>query len=130
MEISNKISFTMVLPGSTMKCTGYRKVKLTLQDVHSKKLPENVGKKIIRLIKVPTYEWVPAKQHINLCKEAYLYMTSAMKPDKYYKKDWPRLNKEQRLEWHLAELAKQYNALEYSYVILDDEECNDWRIPY
>ena len=130
MEISNKISFTMVLPGSTMKCTGYKKVKLTLQDVHSKKLPENVGKRIIRLIKIPTYECVIAKQHINLCKEAYLNMTSAVRPDKYYKKDWSRLSKEQRLEWHLAELAKHHGAVDYSYVVLDDDECHDWRIPY
>lgn len=130
MDISNKISFTMVLPGSTMKSTGYRKVKLTLQDVHSKKLPENVGNRIIRMIKIPTYEMVEARQHINMCKEAYLYMTSAAKPEKYFKKDWSRLSKQQRLEWHLNELAKHHGAISYSYVLLDDEECNDWRIPY
>lgn len=120
----------MVLPGSTMKSVGYRKVKLTLQDVHSKKLPENIGNRIIRMIKLPVYEMVEAKKHINLCKEAYLYMTSAVRPEGYYKKDWPRLSKEQRLDWHLSELAKHHGAIDFSYVVLDDDECNDWRIPY
>lgn len=130
MDISNKISLTIVLPGSTMKSVGYRKVKLTLQDVHSKKLPEDVGNRIIRMIKLPVYECVEARQHINICKEGYLYMTSAVKPERYFKKDWPRLSKQQRLEWHLNELTKHHGGISYSYVTLEDDECNDWRIPY
>lgn len=129
MDISNKISLTIVLPGSTIRTTGYKKVKLTLQDVNLKKLPEKIGNRVIRLVKVPAYELVEARMHINLCKEAYLYMTSNVKPEKYYKKDWPRLNKQQRLEWHLTELTKHHGGLSFSYVILEDEECHDWRIP-
>ena len=128
MDANVKISVTMEIPGATRHFSFMRRKKITMQDTSVDVLPEKLANKIVGTAKYPEYEYVNAKKHINMCREAYEYMTSEQKPDGYFGKPWKKLNRTQRLEWHLEELAKQFNAKSVTYVILEHDEDVNWRL--
>ena len=139
MDTSTKISLTMQIPGRTRRFVRMLRKKVTLQDTSMKKLPEKVGARIIGTAKIPLYEYIPAKHHINICKEAYDSMVSPTEvPERFMPymkmpiryKEWKKLSITQRLDWHMAELAQHFNAISFTYSVMEEEDCKDWRIPF
>ena len=47
-------------------------------------------------------------------------INSSVVPASALAKSWKNMNKKQRLEYHLAEIAKGLNAISFSYTILED----------
>lgn len=128
MNTDIKISVTFEIPGATRHFLFMRRKKITLQDTVKQSLPEKEANRIVGTAKFPEYEYVPARRHVNMTKEAYDWMTSEeSKPEGYYGKPWRKLNRNERLEHHLAMLSKQFGAFKFSYVVLDDDEFSNWR---
>ena len=82
------------------------------------------GKKQVidkEILHVNTRKSIPAKQSISISKESYDYMTNPKEiPSEKMVKIWSNLSKIKRLEYHLGIIASHFNALSYSYQILDD----------
>lgn len=62
----------------------------------------------------------PSKQVIRMSKEAYKYMTSTEAPSWFNPKKWAILEKNQRLELHLARVAHDLKGISFKYEILED----------
>lgn len=124
MNNENKISLTIIVEGSTMHSNGIKKIPyvVTKQDLTTKKLPPKIGSKVVRkgIINVVGYSTVDAKIHLNLTREAYDYYISGDKPTDYPKKDWKRLSNKEKLDFHMASLARAKNGKAFSYVVLED----------
>ena len=87
---------------------------------YSKNNPE--GKEVVKKGKytyTPLYA-IPAMKKINLCKEAFEYMTSSEAPEWIKKGEWDRMSKKQRLDAHMSRLCEANNGISYSYIILED----------
>lgn len=124
----SKVRLTMVIPGATMiskqdclkmsKKEAYDSFSITV-NVRKKK-----GKKQVidrEILHVNTRKSIPAKQSISISKESYDYMINPKEiPSEKMVKIWKNLSKTQRLEYHLGIIASHFNALSYSYQILDD----------
>lgn len=123
-----KISVTFEIPGATRHFSFMRRRKITLQDTTVQKLSEKDANRIVGTAKSPEYEYVNARKHVNMTKEAYDYMTSEdSRPSGYYGKPWKKISKKERLNQHLAILANQMGAYRFTYVILDDDDLGNWR---
>ena len=124
----SKVRLTMVIPGDTMlskqdclkmsKKEAYDSFTITV-NVRKKK-----GKKQVidrEILHVNTRKSIPAKQSISISKESYDYMINPKEiPSEKMVKIWKNLSKTQRLEYHLGIIASNFNALSYSYQVLDD----------
>ena len=139
MDTSIKISLTMQIPGRTRRFVRMLRKKVTLQDTSMKKLPEKVGARIIGTAKVPLYEYIPAQHHINICKEAYDSMISPDEvPERFMSymkmpirhKAWKKLSTTQRLDWHMNEITQHFHAISFVYSVMEEEDCENWRIPF
>lgn len=63
----------------------------------------------------------PARQHINICKSAYIHMTDGNSCPEWSKKSaWIQMSKMQRLEAHMDRIAQDMGGKVLSYDILDD----------
>lgn len=64
----------------------------------------------------------PATQCINICPEAYNYMTSNECPEwcRDKKRVWSKLTARQRLEQHLEKIAEQLGGKVLNYKIFDE----------
>lgn len=128
MNTNIKISVTFEIPGATRHFLFMRRKKITLQDTVKQTLPERDANRIVGTAKFPEYEYVNAKRHINMTKEAYDYMTSEEgRPIGYIGKPWRKMSRKERLDYHLDTLAKQFGAYSFSYVILEDDDFGNWR---
>ena len=85
------------------------------------------GKNSTELITVATRKSKTAKQSISITKEAYDYMVSnEFKSNcsslllKYPKHVWLKMTPTQRLEVHLSIIAESFNAIGFTYEVLDD----------
>ena len=85
------------------------------------------GKNSTELITVATRKNKTAKQSISITKEAYDYMVSnefeSNSPSllrKYPKHVWLKMTPKQRLEAHLSIIAESFNAVGFTYEVLDD----------
>lgn len=138
-----KISFTIILPGSTMYSNSecYRTVKKSISKqtkggkyykVNKEVVEEDLtkfdkttvkrfikGKAAPEIITVLTRKSKPATQTINLRQEAYDYMVSNERPN-WANKEWSNLNKMKRLEQHLQRIAEHFNGDLLSYTVFED----------
>lgn len=138
-----KISFTIILPGSTMYSNSecYRTVKKSISKqtkggkyykVNKEVIEEDPtkfdkttvkrfikGKTAPEIITVLTRKSKPATQTINLRQEAYDYMVSNERPN-WANKEWSNLNKMKRLEQHLQRIAEHFNGDLLSYTVFED----------
>lgn len=129
--IEPKVRLSLVVPGATMlsrqECLknpkeSYNTHRILLETEEGK------GKKRVKeLITVKTRKSKPATQSLSICKEAYDYMVNPdIAPLPYNEKDkkgktlWASMSIEERLKFHMEEIAKGLGASEYSYEILDD----------
>ena len=123
-----KVRLSMTVPGagmlSSQECEknpkeSYNVTKLLVQN--------GKGKNSTELIKVATRKSKTVKQSISITKEAYNYMVSnefeSNSPSllrKYPKHVWLKMTPKQRLEAHLSIIAESFNAISFTYEVLDD----------
>ena len=123
-----KVRLSMTVPGagmlSSQECEknpkeSYNVTKLRVQNGR--------GKNSTELITVATRKNKTAKQSISITKEAYDYMVSDELSSeicsllhKYPKHVWLKMTPKQRLETHLSIIAESFNAIGFTYEILDD----------
>lgn len=62
----------------------------------------------------------PAMQSINICKEAYDYMTSKECPTWSKIGTWNQMKPKQRLESHLQRIAEHLGGIVISYKVFED----------
>lgn len=123
-----KVRLTMVVPGATMLST-QDCVKMSRKEAydHSSlvfKVPKKKGKNVYMSTEtchIHTRKSRPAKHAISITDEAFKHMTdSGQIPDPKVKKAWGNMPVKERLEYHLSNIAEYFNALSFSYEILDD----------
>lgn len=139
--IETKLSLTIVLPGRTMfskeeclKTTRKVKVLKNGKKVFKKETAEDPEKVIVHTIRVDgkkkkkpevihytTRKFKPAKQIINISRNAYEGMVNDV-PRKYRdrKSYWLNLPVKARIEFNVNELAKSLGGAVDSYVIFED----------
>ena len=96
-------------------------------DVTKLRVQNGRGKNSTELLTVATRKNKTVKQSISITKEAYDYMVSnEFEPNcpsllrKYPKHVWLKMTPKQRLETHLSIIAESFNAIGFTYEILDD----------
>ena len=124
-----KLSLSIKLPGRVMYSqegakaleyqglAGFKKHSLVVE------MHKRMGKKVKvdkETIHFKTRNTVPAIQHINISKEAYVYMTSKECPSFMSPKDWSRMSKVKKLEAHLNEIAESRGGKVLHYHIFED----------
>lgn len=127
MNTEPKVRLSLVIPGATMLSSRDCE-KMSKKDVYDHHVIQVVtkvkqGKKIIHKkenIHFTTTKNRPAKQNMSISREAYNYMTSSDIPSDKMKKVWGHMSKKSRLEYHFDIIAEHFNALSYTYEILED----------
>lgn len=124
-----KLSLSIKLPGRVMLSQegakaleeqgliGFTKHSLVVE------MRKRMGKKVKvdkETIHFKTRNTVPAVQHLNISKDAYLYMVGKECPSFISPKDWSRMSKVKRLEAHLNEIAESRNGVVLHYHIFED----------
>ena len=123
-----KVRLSMTVPGagmlSSQECEKNPKESY---DVTKLFVRNGRGKNSTELITVATRKNKTAKQSISITKEAYNYMVSnefeSNSPSllrKYPKHVWLKMTPKQRLEAHLSIIAESFNAVGFTYEVLDD----------
>ena len=126
MNNETKVVLTIYgIEGRTRHFAGKKKMKSDLEFKDKK-----TGKKFIRTIyyKIPTYDYVPINQHINLAQAFYDFATSSECPDWFcanrMRKDlirkWEKMDAVQRLEAHLQQITLDKRGAGFTYNILED----------
>lgn len=112
------------IEGATLHSKGKSKIPFVIRkkDLYAKEYKGKDADKIIRrgVRRVINLEAVPASKRINLTVDAYNYMTSAERPEWYFKKDWVLLSPIQRLELHLQRTCEHNGGKSFTYSILED----------
>lgn len=96
-------------------------------DITKLRVRNGRGKNSTELITIATRKNKTAKQSISITKEAYDYMVSDEFSSeiysllhKYPKHVWLKMTPKQRLEAHLSIIAESFNAIGFTYEVLDD----------
>lgn len=112
------------IEGATLHSKGKTKISFVIRkkDLYSKEYTGKDADKIIRrgVRRVNNLEAVPASKRINLTVDAYNYMTSAERPEWYFKKNWGLLSPTQRLELNLQRTCEHNGGKSFTYSILED----------
>lgn len=112
------------IEGATLHSKGKLKIPFVIRkkDLYAKEYTGKDADKIIRrgARRVINYDVVPASKSIKLTVDAYNYMTSAERPEWYFKKDWVLLNPTQRLELHLQRTCEHEGGKSFTYNVLED----------
>ena len=123
-----KVRLSMTVPGAQMlssqECEENPKESY---DVTKLRVRNGRGKNSTELITVATRKNKTAKQSISITKEAYDYMVSdelSSEICSLLRKDpkhvWWKMTPKQRLEAHLSIIAESFNAIGFTYEVLDD----------
>lgn len=144
MDKEIKVSLTIALPGSVM-LSKEECLKTTQKEIEKKTKAGKIYKKIINIqvedwdkmnshtmrvteskksnpktITFHTRKSKQATQSINICKEAYDYMTSEVCPSWSNNKKWKLIKSEQRLKAHLSRIAESLGGYMLSYKVFED----------
>lgn len=123
-----KVRLSLEVPGATM-LSSQDCDKLSKKDAYDHSVmvietQEKKGKKLIKhneVLHINTRKLKTVKQNISICKEAYAHMIDSKEiPTASIRKAWGGMSKKQRLEFHLNNIAEHFNAVSFSYEILDD----------
>ena len=126
MNYSPKISLTIELEGSTLVRKSEPEIikySVTKRDLEpNKKWKGKDGLKIVRNARFKHYPLIakPASHHINICTEAYRYMTSNECPYWAKPKIWAMMSETQRLEAHLQRICEHVGGKSFTYEVLGD----------
>ena len=125
--LETKVSLTVVVPGATMISKQECLKQLENSDDESLVFNHQVitvydkDNKNQKVLHIKTRKCIPARQSLNICKEAYEAMISSEIPYKVRKvSEWLAMSKKQRLEKHLDDIAAQLGGVVGSYVIFED----------
>lgn len=88
-------------------------------DKHTLKVADKGGKNP-EVITFHTRKTKPATQSMNICKEAYEYMTSKECPAWGKPYQWAQMNPKQRLKAHLQRIAEDLRGKILSYKVFED----------
>ena len=81
----------------------------------------SIGRKRNReVITVATRKVELVRQNMNLTLDAFLYMTGKEVPYFEERSKWLRMSKKERLKAHLDRIAENFNAVKYTFDVLDD----------
>ena len=126
MSYSPKISLTIELEGSTLVRKSEPEIvkySITKRDLEpNKKWKSKDGLKVVRKGTFKHYPLItkPASHHINICVEAYKYMTSNECPYWAKPKVWAMMSETQRLEAHLQKICEHVGGKSFTYEVLGD----------
>ena len=126
MNYSPKISLTIELEGGTLVRKSEPEIikySVTKRDFEpNKKWKSKDGLKVVRKGTFKHYPLIakPASHHINICVEAYKYMTSNEYPYWAKPKVWAMMSETQRLEAHLQKICEHVGGKSFTYEILGD----------
>lgn len=126
MNYSPKISLTIELEGSTLVRKSEPEIikySVTKRDLEpNKKWKSKDGLKVVRKGAFKYYTLIakPASHHINICAEAYRYMTSNECPYWAKPKVWAMMSETQRLEAHLQRICEHVGGKSFTYEVLGD----------
>lgn len=126
MNYSPKISLTIELEGSTLVRKSEPEIikySVTKRDLEpNKKWKSKDGLKVVRKGVFKHYPLIakPASHHINICAEAYRYMTSNECPYWAKPKVWAMMSETQRLEAHLQKTCEHVGGKSFTYEVLGD----------
>lgn len=126
-----KLNLKITLPGrvlmSEKECSKNPKNNYEL---HSLKIDTmNKKKRVTETINYRTRKCYTASKSINICKDAYNYMTGKAKnkkedssncPSWAIPNKWFYLSKSERLEAHLKRIMEHFGGISYSYQIFED----------
>ena len=123
-----KVRLSMTVPGAGLLTPEFcEKNPKESYNVTKLRVQNGRGKNSTELITVATRKNKTAKQSISITKEAYDYMVSnefeskcSSLLHKYPKHVWLKMTPKQRLETHLSIIAESFNAIGFTYEILDD----------
>lgn len=123
-----KVRLSMTVPGAQMLSSQEcEKNPKESYDITKLRVRNGRGKNSTELITVATRKNKTAKQSISITKEAYDYMVSDELASEIYsllRKDpkhvWLKMTPKQRLEAHLSIIAESFNAIGFTYEVLDD----------
>lgn len=122
-----KVRLSLEVPGATMLSSldcekmskkdafNHESIIIEWTEKHGKKV-----KKHKEHLHINTRKSRTAKQNISITKESYEYMISKNCPDTKLSRVWGTMGKKARLEYHFKEIAEYFNAISFSYEILDD----------
>ena len=88
-------------------------------DKHTLKVVDKDGKNP-EVVTFHTRRTKPATQSMNICKEAYKYMTSKECPAWRKPYQWAQMSPKQRLEAHLQRIAEDLGGEILSYKVFED----------
>ena len=126
MSHSPKISLTIELEGSTLVRKSEPEIvkySITKRDLEpNKKWKSKDGLKVVRKGTFKYHPLIakPASHHINICVEAYKYMTSNECPYWAKPKVWTMMSETQRLEAHLQKICEHVGGKSFTYEVLGD----------
>ena len=126
MNYSPKISLTIELEGSTLVRKSEPEIvkySITKRDLEpNKKWKSKDGLKVVRKGTFKHHPLIakPASHHINICAEAYRYMTSNECPYWAKPKVWAMMSETQRLEAHLQKICEHVGGKSFTYEVLED----------
>ena len=123
-----KVFLSLLVPGASLLTPEFcEKNPKESYDVFKLLVRNGRGKNSTELLTVATRKSKTAKQSISITKEAYNYMVSnefeSNSPSllrKYPKHVWLKMTPKQRLEAHLSIIAESFNAIGFTYEVLDD----------
>lgn len=118
-----KLNLSIVLPGRTMYSQQVAENKPELLKTESFTFSTYNKKNKKSTKETLTYQvrtCIPAKQSINICKEAYYDMISNSCPNGVKPSDWKRMSKKERLEYNLNEICEGLGGVSYSYKVFND----------
>lgn len=125
--MNNQLKVLLTISGieeATLHSKGKTKIPFVVRkkDLYAKEYKAKDADKIIRrgVRRVMNLEAVPVSKSIKLTVDAYNYMTSAERPEWYFKKDWVLLSPTQRLELHLQRTCEHEGGKSFTYNILED----------
>ena len=127
-----KVSITFIVPGAQMyseqKCKDNKAFEQTIVNTEYYTGRGKEKKKNKEKLVIYSRGNKPAKHHLNICKETYDHMimpegipTIENWTKKHSRYVWSQYSKQQRLETHIKLIAKELNALSFTYEILDDQ---------
>lgn len=67
-----------------------------------------------------TRKCIPARQSLNICKEAYLSMIGRECPAWVKSDKWAMMSGKERLESHLQRIVKHLGGISYTYQVYED----------
>lgn len=124
--IDIKLSLTIELQGSSMfssqSCEENGKPLLEKHDLNTVSFKDKNDKRCV--INFLTRKCIPARKSINICREAYEYFVSAEEPANFkgfrQGQHWKNMSKTERLEWHLNNIAENFEGKVIDYHVFED----------